>query len=114
MKLFHGTSRQAWQSIQREGVEAPSYWGSEDQAQAYADSFGAQGVVLVADLDEGDLEASLLMAQAMMDAGDLDALPASDDVAFSLEYLGGVTCTAVVRDAECLTPETPKRRRRPN
>lgn len=100
MQLYHGTSRLAWEHIKKEGVQAPSYWGTEAQAREYADSFGENGVILSAQLDEDNLQASLLMAQALIDEGDLDAMPDDNDLEYSLEYLGGVTCTSTVRHAE--------------
>lgn len=120
MLLYHGTSRTAWARIQTEGVEAPSYWGDLEQAQAYAASFGNDGLVLQADLEEADLQLSELMAASLLEEGDLEpdevqAMQTAvdrNDLAFSLEHLGGVTCTAVVRHAECLASTPPARPRR--
>ena len=109
MKLFHGTSRQAWADIQAQGVQAPSYWGTREQAQEYADSFGEDGVVLRADIDEGSLGASVLVAQALLEAGETDALPDQDDLADSLEFLGGVVCHDLVREVAIIdVPPAPR------
>jgi hypothetical protein len=105
MRLYHGTSKKVLAAITREGVEAPSYWGTQAQASEYAKSFGDQRILLTADLDEQDLSASLYMAQAMVDEGDLDTLPDSSDLVFSLEYLGGVTCQERVMQFEVMEKE---------
>jgi len=97
MKLYHGTSSDCLESIAEEGVEAPSYWGTREQALQYAGSFGEKGVLLVADLNEDDLRASMEVALCMREDGSINDLPDEDDLAYSLEYLGGVTCNSTVR-----------------
>lgn len=107
MKLYHGTSKEFLGSIEEDGVDAPSYWGTRDQALEYAASYGENGVLLVADIDPDDLNASMYVAQAMYDDSQIDALPDEDDLAYSLEYLGGVTCEAPIHhfDVEHVEPQ---------
>lgn len=96
MKLYHGTSKELLESIEEDGVDAPSYWGTRDQAEGYAGSYGENGVILVADIDPDDLKASVYVAQAMYEDSQIDVMPDEDDLAYSLEFLGGVTCHATV------------------
>ncbi|MFG8752971.1 hypothetical protein ACEPU1_32150 [Pseudomonas aeruginosa] len=106
MKLYHGTSKEFLESIEEDGLDAPSYWGTRDQAEEYAASYGENGVILVADIDPDDLKASVYVAQAMYDDSQIDVMPDEDDLAYSLENLGGVTCHATVHhfDIEELAP----------
>lgn len=97
MKLYHGTSSENLGSMMEDGVDSPSYWGTRRQAEAYAASYGANGVLLEAELDTEDLKASIYVAQAMYDDGDIDTIPDEDDLAYSLQHLGGLTCHARVR-----------------
>lgn len=112
MKLFHGTTKDKLASIQSNGVTAPSYWGSQQTAQGYADSFGEGGVVLVADIDESDLEANLLVAAALQESGDLDEEVDPRDLVYSLEYLEGVVCHIDLMDFEVLSTPVKARRMR--
>lgn len=107
LKLYHGTSRASLLSIQQSGVDAPSYWGTLQQAQEYASSFGDEGVILVSHLAMEDLKASVYVAQGLYDAGDLDKIPVENDLVFSLENLGGVTCHAVVHHFSVFEPDLP-------
>lgn len=105
MKLYHGTSKEFLQGIEDDGLDAPSYWGTRDQALEYAASYGENGILLVADIDEDDLKASIYVAQALYDDSQIEVMPDEDDLAYSLEYLGGVTCHVTVHnfDVECPT-----------
>lgn len=113
MKLYHGTTVQNMASIQADGITAPSYWGTEAMAKQYAASFGADGVVLVADIDDSDLQANLLVANCLYENGDIDEIPEIDDLDFSLENLEGVLCTVDVMDSAVLesAPARPLRKR---
>lgn len=112
MRLYHGTTKDKLASIQSDGVTAPSYWGSQETAQGYADSFGDNGVVLVADIDESDLEANLLVAAALHESGDLEDDVDPRDLDYSLESLEGVVCHIDLMDFEVLsTPEKARRMR---
>lgn len=92
MWLYHGTSADSLESIEEEGVSAPSYWTDDfETAKGYAASFGA-GVVLMCDSRRYDFKANMQVAQCLLDAGDLDTLPAEDDLRYSLDYLEGVVC----------------------
>lgn len=98
MILYHGTSQKNLESIFSNGLVAPSYWGTLEQAQSFAESFGADGVILTCEFDASDLSASMLMAESLYESGDIDEMPDEDNLAFSLEHLGGVTCNEVVFD----------------
>jgi hypothetical protein len=95
MILFHGTSASNLSSMLSYGVQAESYWGTLEQARSFSDSFD-DGVILQADIDDSELNASLLMAESLYEAGELDELPDVDDVDYSLENLGGCVCLITV------------------
>lgn len=113
MRLYHGTTVQNMPSIQADGITAPSYWGTEAMAKQYAASFGVDGVVLEADIDDSDLQANLLVANALYENGDIDELPEMDDLDFSLESLEGIVCTVDVMEFTVLesAPAKPLRKR---
>lgn len=69
MLLYHGTSKENLPSILENGVTSPSYWGTLEQASEFSSSFGSQGIILCADIDESDLSASLLMAESLYENG---------------------------------------------
>lgn len=108
MKLFHGTTKENLTSIQSEGVSSPSYWGTEIMAREYANSFGDEGVVLVAEIDESDLEINQLVADQLYEEGEIDEMPDECDLQHSLEYLEGLVCTTTVFHAEIFVPEPAK------
>lgn len=51
-QLFHGSSARNRSAILDEGVTAPSYWGTEDEARGYAG-----GLLLAVDIEEFDPDA---------------------------------------------------------
>lgn len=112
MLLYLGTSRQNLTSIQSDGIIAPSYWGTEAMAKQYAASFGKDGLVLVANIAECDLQANMLVANAMYENGDLDHLPMEDDLAYSLVLLEGIVCTVDIVHASVLEPAPASSRKR--
>lgn len=112
MRLYHGTTTDNLASIQSDGITAPSYWGTEMMARQYANSFGSEGVVLVADIDDSDLTVNSLVAGLLYESGDIDEMPEATDLAYSLEYLEGVVCQVDVIDAAILEVE-PAIKRRP-
>lgn len=112
MQLYHGTSKDNLSSIEADGITAPSYWGTEDMARQYAESFGANGIVLVADIDESDLQANMLVANCLVENGDLEDLPDENDLEYSLENLEGVVCNVDVFDAMTVEPTQPVRRKK--
>lgn len=79
----------------------PSYWGTLEQAQEYARSYN-DGVIISADIDESSLCASLLMAEQMYVNGDIDEIPESNNLEYSIEFLGGVTCEQNISDFEII------------
>ena len=97
MLLFHGTSASNLSSMLSDGVHAESYWGTLEQARSFFDSFD-DGIILQANIDDSELKASLLMAESLFDSGDIDELPDVDDLAYSLEHLGGCVCLVTVYD----------------
>lgn len=97
MILFHGTSSSNIESMLENGVQPDSYWGTLEQARSFSDSFN-DGVIIQADIDDEDLQASLLMAESLYDAGDIDEIPDIDDIGYSLENLGGCICIVSVFD----------------
>ena len=97
MLLFHGTSANNLSEILACGVNAESYWGTLVQARSFANSFD-NGIILQADIDESDLKASILMAESLYDAGDIDELPDENDINYSIENLGGCVCFVEVYD----------------
>lgn len=104
MLLFHGTSENNLSAILACGVNAESYWGTFEQASSFANSFD-NGIILQADLDEADLKASILMAESLYDAGDLDKMPDENDIDFSIENLGGCVCLVTVYDFSVVVRE---------
>ncbi len=92
MWLYHGTSADSLASIEEDGVSAPSYWTDDfETAKSYADSFG-KGVVLMCDSRRYDFKANMQVAQCLLEAGDIAALPREDDLRHSLDFLEGVVC----------------------
>ena len=83
MKLFHGTTKENLKSIELDGVASPSYWGTESLAQNYANSFGNDGVVLVAAIDESALEINKLVVEQLYENGDIEEFPDENDLTFS-------------------------------
>ena len=108
MKLFHGTTKENLKSIELDGVASPSYWGTESLAQNYANSFGNDGVVLVAAIDESALEINKLVAEQLYENGDIEEIPDENDLTFSLQWLEGVVCTTPVFHAKVLQREAPE------
>lgn len=104
MLLFHGTSATNLSDILSSGVNAESYWGTLEQARSFSNSFD-DGLILQADIDDGDLKASLLMAESLYDAGDLDEIPDEDDIAYSIENLGGCVCLIAIYDFSVVVQE---------
>jgi hypothetical protein len=102
MILFHGTSVDVLPDLLEEGVLAPSYWGTYQQALERSLGFGKQGIVIRAHIDRNDLSASMLMVNALYESGDIEDYPDEDDLEFSLEWLGGVTCYDVITEFEVL------------
>lgn len=66
--LFHGTTTENLRSILNEGLTAPSYWGTEDEAFQYAD-----GVML--SVDENELDPDYLAPNDLL----IDALREQDE-----------------------------------
>lgn len=96
MIVFHGTSKQKLESIQSEGVDAPSYWGTLKEAQTYADSYGSDGVVISTDTNHYSFEANIQLAESMAENDDLDDSIDVDDLDKSLELLDSIVCTESV------------------
>ncbi|MDU8350892.1 hypothetical protein RYA05_03170 [Pseudomonas syringae pv. actinidiae] len=92
MILYHGTSRANLLKILKFAVNAPSYWGNREQAEASALRF-ADPVLLIADIEHACLQGNWGMDHLLPND---DAIPVireeSDPLDFSLKYLGGVTC----------------------
>lgn len=101
MLLYHGTSKSFLSSIMSDGVQSPSYWGTLEQAEDYSRSY-SDGIIISADIDESSLCASLLMAEQMYENGDIDEIPESDNLEYSLEFLGGITCEQDISDFEVI------------
>lgn len=97
MILFHGTSSANLPDMSANGVNSESYWGTFEQARNFASSFD-DGIVIQSDIDTNDLQASLLMAEPLYENGDIDVIPESDDIEYSLEFLGGCLCLIPVYD----------------
>lgn len=96
--VYHGTSKKAFEQIEVEGLQAPSYWASAyEDAKSYAESFG-DGVVLAVRVGLHNFSANMLVADCMLDNGDLDNddMPQAAELAYSLEYFNGIVCLDTV------------------
>lgn len=85
--LYHGTSHEALATILEEGVQAPSYWGTREEASRYAEG-GVMLAVPVSRFDEDGLMVNDLMLASMREEGDEIDEPA--DWQESLEVFGSV------------------------
>jgi len=102
MQVFHGTNAAKLKQIQREGVDAPSYWTTDFQlAQEHASSHG-KGVVLAVELEAFEFKANMAVAQCLFDNDDIEELPAEDNLEYSLEYLGGIVCHDRIQNFEVM------------
>jgi hypothetical protein len=97
MLLFHGTNAENLPDMLSCGVNADSYWGTFEQAREFAQVF-SDGIILQADIDVDDLQASLLMAESLYENGDIDEIPDASDVDYSLDNLGGCVCLVTITD----------------
>lgn len=96
--VYHGTSKKALISIELEGVTAPSYWGTLEEAKEYADSFGSDGVIISTNTQLYSFEANIQLAESLNDDADEE-----DEISIechelekSLNALGSVVCTETV------------------
>jgi len=102
MLLYHGTTKEALCRILDEGVEAPSYWGSQSEAELYED-----GAMLCIDSHELSVEFlpnDLLIDAMREDDPDNEALLLWENSAQtwrdSLKIFGSVRCDDIIRLSE--------------
>jgi hypothetical protein len=87
--LYHGTSRDRFASILSEGVNAPSYWGTLEEALDYA-SDGMIFQVPVDAFDPDGLSFNHLLAASMAEAEDGQDIPMDGSWEDSLREFGSV------------------------
>lgn len=103
MYVYHGTSKALLGVLEVEGVASPSYWTDNiGLAREYASSHG-DGVVLRVLLADYEFKANMLVADCLLENGDLEESPAMDDLEFSLANLEGIVCHDRIRTFEVLS-----------
>jgi hypothetical protein len=109
--VYHGTGPDAFAAIEEEGIDPDSYWaGNYEQAKFYADSFGAEGIVLACRIGDYDFEANRLVAECLYRQDELSEsdIPDERELAYSLELFEGIVCRDRIYRYEVVTgPMTP-------
>jgi hypothetical protein len=67
VRLYHGPSFSRIEDILEEGIQAPSYWGTLDEASKYASPDGKVFSVEIERFEDADLNFNTLLASSMSD-----------------------------------------------
>ena len=94
--LYHGTSLNNLESINNDGVSAPSYWGDLSTAIEYAEQYGKDGVVISMLTADNTLSANVQLSEAIAEQDDEHKLLCDYEVLRSLEELDSVICHSAI------------------
>ena len=102
MYVYHGTSKGSLKEFEQMGyVPEGTYWGGQNLAIQYAESFGKDAVVLRTKLHgRCAFKANMALANQYYHDGELDVLPDEDDVDFSMREYESVVAGEAVFDYE--------------